>query len=273
MQLVTRSTAVPVMPQPPASPGSPGWFARPDPVGGVPATVPGYEWYNGIQGELYSFLVAAGITPDAANVAQVLEAACRLFAQGRMQAFTANGTFVVPAGVYRIRCRVWGGGGAGASSSSGNYPGGGGGSGGYGEGVYNVTPGSSITVTRGAGGVGGNGGSSSFGSLLTASGGQFGVPGSAGGVGAGGAGGAVSGAQISVPGANGSGGIYYGAAGGTVEGGNGGAAYGSSPVRGVGVAASSLNGNPGTYPGGGGSGGTGASGSGAGAAGLVVVEW
>lgn len=107
---------------------------------------------------------------------------------GGRQQFTASGSFVVPAGVYRVCVTLAGGGGGGAGAISGNsyVPGGGG----AGEVRYRewlaVTPGQSITVTIGVGGAGGigstaggsystsnggAGGASSFGALLTASGG------------------------------------------------------------------------------------------------------
>jgi len=107
---------------------------------------------------------------------------------GERQQFTASGSFVVPAGVYRVCVTLAGGGGGGAGAISGSayVPGGGG----AGEVRYRewvaVTPGQSITVTIGAGGAGGigstaggsystsngaAGGASSFGALLTASGG------------------------------------------------------------------------------------------------------
>lgn len=77
MQRVKRSTAVAVLPATPAG-GTPGFFAAPDPAGGVPATVPGYEWYNAIQEELCAVIAAAGLALDPANHAQMLEAVQRL---------------------------------------------------------------------------------------------------------------------------------------------------------------------------------------------------
>lgn len=46
MQRVTRSTAVAVLPAPPAGAGSPGFFTGGNPGTGTPATIPGYEWFN-----------------------------------------------------------------------------------------------------------------------------------------------------------------------------------------------------------------------------------
>jgi hypothetical protein len=99
--------------------------------------------------------------------------------------------WVVPAGITRVRVRMWGGGGGGGAFDSGVSVGGGGGSGAYAEGIVSVTPGSTYTIKVGKGGPGGvtgsgqaarcgtNGDASSFGlknstSLLVANGGNKG---------------------------------------------------------------------------------------------------
>jgi hypothetical protein len=460
MQRVTRSTAAGVLPAIPASPGSPGYFTGGDPIAGVPATVPGYEWFNGVQEELIAAIVGAGVTPAAATLTQLRQAlrraaggnvslvtgtgaitvdqagvvivtvtagstltlpradaaggmpyritfvrtdavtnqvvlaraatdlidgqtsfrliggqrvtlvsdgvsnwyamasrpvndghlvvtatitlqpdwagviaasaaaaavtmtlpaanawgglpgtftfvrtdasanvlsvaragsdliegltsfpipvgsrvtlrsngvdAWRVVAIGGawtgMQVFTAGGTFTVPAGVYRIKGRVWGGGGGGGTPGGGPSGGGGGGAGAYAEGVFDVVPGQTITVTVGAAGaVAGNGGTSSLGALLSCTGGV------GGGVSAGGAAGTPTGGQLQITGQGGASGSVFGGVG---LGGNGGAAFGGSGGYGtLGVSAQGLT------PGGGGSGGgNGNSGSGGGA-GRVIVEW
>lgn len=73
MQRVKRTTAVALLPADPGG-GEPGYFAAPNPGGGVPATVPGYEWYNNVQEELISIIAAAGIALDGTNRAQLLAA-------------------------------------------------------------------------------------------------------------------------------------------------------------------------------------------------------
>jgi hypothetical protein len=73
MQRVKRSTAVAVMPAMPAG-GTPGFFAHPDPAGGVPATVPGFEWYNCVQEEMVAVIVAAAIGLDINDTSQLLKA-------------------------------------------------------------------------------------------------------------------------------------------------------------------------------------------------------
>ena len=125
-----------------------------------------------------------------------------------LHTFTSSGTFTVPPGVSKIDIFCVGGGGGGAggyASLSGNWRGGGGGGGGYTATVLNkaVTPGSSLTVTVGAGGsaaaansmaTGGTGGTSSVGSLVSAKGGTGGrtvTQGGGTGGGTGGSGGAA----------------------------------------------------------------------------------
>jgi hypothetical protein len=91
-------------------------------------------------------------------------------------------SFTVPAGITTIRARCWGGGGGGSYSSSG------GGGGGFAiKTVTGLTPGSTITITAGAGGdVDASGSTSSFGSHVSATGGLFGNGGRTGGSGVGG---------------------------------------------------------------------------------------
>jgi len=112
-------------------------------------------------------------------------------------AFTASGTFVVPANVTRIMVEMWGAGGGGGGCNLDpahldwgcSEGGGGGGSGGYAWNVFSVTPGNSYPITVGVGGSSnGPGGSTSFGALLSAGGGSGGskIYGGAGGLSSGG---------------------------------------------------------------------------------------
>lgn len=97
----------------------------------------------------------------------------------KVQEFTSTGTFTAPSNCYSVEVFLVGAGGGGGGFPAGN-PGKGGGGGG-GEVItsrkISVTPGTSYTVTIGAGGAGGAantgavGNDSSFGSLLTAYGG------------------------------------------------------------------------------------------------------
>ena len=194
------------------------------------------------------------------------------------QSFTASGSFVVPAGVHRVRVRAFGAGGGGGGNTT-NGGGGGGGGGGYGEGVFAVGPGQVIAVTvgaAGAGGVnnsgsaagnsGGNGGTSSFGGYLAASGGTGGQGSLAGGQGDSGPGGTASGGALNMTGSAGNAGFNAGANG---FGGHGGAAA----AGGGGGGASSGLPSPGGFPGGGGAGGGGNFAGAIGASGIVIVEY
>jgi len=99
--------------------------------------------------------------------------------------FAYSGTWVAPPGVTRATVLVWGGGGSGACNT--NYTSGlvsfGGGGGGFVKGIVAVTPGTSYSITVGAGAVmnttqganGTAGGTSSFSTLLTATGGGAGL--------------------------------------------------------------------------------------------------
>jgi hypothetical protein len=188
------------------------------------------------------------------------------------QAFQSNGTFVVPANVYRVRVRLWGsgggGGGAGASGAAG-----GGASGAHAFGIFGVTPGQSIPITIGTPGTGGapganngtGGGSVSFGALASAAGGGGGL-GVASGFGGPGSSGSASGGALNLNGRPGGSGIQFGT---SFVGGSGGPpvmAGGSSLL-------STTAGATGFSPGGGGGGGANNNPGGAGAPGLILVEW
>ncbi|UKJ06755.1 gliding motility-associated C-terminal domain-containing protein [Solitalea lacus] len=102
--------------------------------------------------------------------------------QTQTQTFTSSGTFIVPPGVTSVSVSAWGGGGAGGgvASSSSRRGGGGGAGGSFAGGTLSVTPGTTYTITIGAGGVGQvgldgtNGASSSFGTSIIALGGPGG---------------------------------------------------------------------------------------------------
>lgn len=200
------------------------------------------------------------------------------------QSFSTPGisSVTVPATATAVRVRLWAGGGSGGSAAPGTLAAGGG-AGGYAEGIYAVTPGSTILATVGAGGAapaagnnnGNTGGSSSFGPMISATGGLGGGSASTTGV----SGGTGVGGQLNLTGQASSGGfsistsVYAAGAGGSAPQGGGGALY---PVTAVN---SGLNGNAGIQPGGGGSGAastmtwnTDMSG-GAGGAGLILLEW
>lgn len=92
MQRVKRSTAVAVQPAPPAG-GTPGFFAQPNPQGGVPATVPGFEWYNNVQEELVGLVLAAGLALVDNDPTQLVQAIIKKGLQGSyFNIGTAGGT-------------------------------------------------------------------------------------------------------------------------------------------------------------------------------------
>lgn len=96
---------------------------------------------------------------------------------GTVQSFTSSTTWTAPAGVTSVNYLVVAGGGGGGSAATGVSMGGGGGAGGLLQGKLTVVPGTTYTVTVGAGGASTtNGGDSTFGSI-TATGGGAGAGG------------------------------------------------------------------------------------------------
>lgn len=194
----------------------------------------------------------------------------------RANVISASTTWNVPLNVSHVRARVWGAGGGGG----GNYQqgaGGGGGGGGYAEQIVAVTPGTSITITVGTGGVGGgnssvsasannggSGGSSSFGAYVSATGGVGGFGTLLGESGIGGAGGRGYGNALVIFGGTGHSGFCVGFSGLGGAGGVGAQGGGGAPAG---------NSHTGSSPGGGGGGGVNDSYGGTGANGLVVVEY
>jgi hypothetical protein len=93
--------------------------------------------------------------------------------QAQSQLFASSGSWTCPAGVTRAKITVFGGGGGGTFSGCDGK----GGLGGVGWNYFTVTPGTTYTVTIGAGGAGvttgtsNAGGTTSFGALISATGG------------------------------------------------------------------------------------------------------
>lgn len=105
---------------------------------------------------------------------------------------TSTQSWTAPSGVSKINLLLVGGGGGGGYSTLAGIVCGGGGGGGVVAGDFNVTSGTSYTVTLGAGGSQStNGGDTTFGSIATAKGGGFGASGEGRG-GSGGSGGGSS---------------------------------------------------------------------------------
>lgn len=135
--------------------------------------------------------------------------------------FTNNGVFTVPAGVNSVTIEMVGAGGAGGGNG-----GGGGGGGGYASGTFTVVPGTTHTVTVGAGGSGIA--TSISGLAITATAGGNGTFVANPGIGGGGAGGVGSGGTVNHTGGAGGGGYW------TYFGGGGGGAAGPTADGGVG---------------------------------------
>ena len=183
-----------------------------------------------------------------------------------VESFTSTGStsWTAPSGVTSVEYLVVAGGGAGG----GGYYGGGGGAGGMLTGTHSVTPGTSYTVTVGAGGAatsssntnGSNGSDSVFDSITANGGGGGGAyqqttptgGGSGGGGGRGGNGAAGTSGQGNA-GGNGNGGASSGGGGGGGAGAVGGAGAGSGGSGGVGLP-STITGTSTYYAGGGGGG-------------------
>ncbi len=100
MQRVKRSTAVVALPSMPSG-GTPGYFSNPNPGGGVPATVPGYEWFNSVQEEICAVIAAAGLTLNVNTTNQLLQALPAALASRPEMAksLAASGYQKVPGGL------------------------------------------------------------------------------------------------------------------------------------------------------------------------------
>lgn len=93
MQRVRRSTAIAILPADPAG-GTPGYFGKPDPgEGGIPATVPGYEWYNNIQEEICSVIEGQEIALNGADRTQLRQAIQKMIQSGQRSVVISNAAF------------------------------------------------------------------------------------------------------------------------------------------------------------------------------------
>jgi len=190
-----------------------------------PQGLPGTNGVVSLNGLINAVTLAAGPNATVTTAGNTLQVSAMNFIP-HMQVFTANGTFIVPAGVSNILVEIWGGGGGGSSgwtyyqnASTVYASGNGGGGGGYGKQLFNVLPGSNLAVVVGTGGGPGIvGGDSSFNSAIVAHGGTNGVSSSTGG---GGAGGSCN-ATFNIAGA--AGGTYQSYYSPVLSGGGGGAA-------------------------------------------------
>lgn len=92
MQRVSTSSAVATLPTPPAG-GTPGFFAKPDPVNSVAATSPGYAWYNGVQEELMAVIEGQGLTGNTSNNTQLRTAITKMIQAGQRSVVINNAVF------------------------------------------------------------------------------------------------------------------------------------------------------------------------------------
>ncbi|MBV6817800.1 phage tail protein [Rahnella sp. PD12R] len=154
---------------------------------GTAPTILDAAWLNTVQRELANVVLAAGLTLDPTNDAQLLAGLKLLTGPGRLlniQDFSASGTYTPFPGTKFIIVEVTAGGGPGGSTPATGATqvaaGAGGGAGGTAISkllISAIT--STVAVTVGVGGVantsttGTSGGASSFGSYLSASGGAF----------------------------------------------------------------------------------------------------
>jgi hypothetical protein len=223
MKRITSANNAAVLPAALPDVNAPGFFNN-NPGAG-PGTVLDGDWLNGVQEEIISAIVAAGLVPTKADLGQLLKSMQLI--RGYWLANT-NNNFVVPVGIIRVTSVLWGGGGSGGPA--GGSPGNGGGPGGFSVKRCTVAPGNVIPVIVGQGGAQPGpaaGGTSSFGAFHSATGGSGDTT---AGIGVGGdynfGGAAGSTAFGSVPGHGGGspfgGGGGGGAQGGQVPGGAGG---------------------------------------------------
>lgn len=209
---------------------------------------------------IYRMLLSNRIASFALSLLLLLLNTLSILAQ-TTSTFTTSGTWKAPCGVTSVSVQVWGGGGSGASDIVNDNIGvGGGGGGGYSSATLSVTPGSSITVVVGTGGLaptvspfgGVAGGQSSFGALIAGGGlgGATNGVGGAGGTGTTSNGTNGSNNSLAVGGAGGAGGTPGGGAGGAGGADGFSGSNGLAPGGGGGGAGDAANGGSGGRVGG-----------------------
>lgn len=92
MKRVSTSTAVALLPAP-IDGGVPGFFARPDPVNSVSATVPGHDWFNRVQEEMCYVIEANGMALDGLDNTQLYHAIKKMIQAGQRSVVIGNATF------------------------------------------------------------------------------------------------------------------------------------------------------------------------------------
>lgn len=204
------------------------------------------------------------------------------FGNPKVQQFTASGTFTIPTGVTGVKAIVVGGGGAGGGGASAGAAGCGGNSGSTSiKYLSGLTPGNTLAVVIGPGGIGASATNGGGGTASTVASGTQTIStitgiGGAGGTGPGGTGTnptAGSGGDQNFPGNAGA--LASVQAAGNQIGGNGaGSSFGGGAVAGFGSAAGNAAvANTGAGGGGAGGGGGANTTGGTGGSGIVIFEW
>jgi hypothetical protein len=98
MYPVKTSTATASKP-PYSAGGTPGYFTKGDAVAGIPATVPGQDFFNMTQEELLNVIRTAGLTPDAADDTQLTQAIQAMISDASVSVGAASTT---AAGVVEL---------------------------------------------------------------------------------------------------------------------------------------------------------------------------
>ncbi len=78
--------------------GTPGYFTQGDLLNGIPATVPGQDWFNAVQEELVNIVEEAEIVPDKGDNTQILQALNALIEIARQSAIVAAVAATPPVG-------------------------------------------------------------------------------------------------------------------------------------------------------------------------------
>ncbi len=158
MHYQSDGTQITARPAIPAVSGTPGYANPGNAVAGIQPSNIDPILQNAIVDEIAGVVLAAGITLDKTNNAQLL-AAIKIVAAGRLLGeaiFNNSGTYTPPPGTTKLVGFAYGGGGAGGGAFATNgqsySTGSGGGSGGWGKFVITNIP-ASIAIVIGAGGV------------------------------------------------------------------------------------------------------------------------
>lgn len=91
MQRVKTATAIDQKPAY-STDGDPGFFRSGDPVQGLPATVPGQDWFNQVQEEIIHVILGAGLALNAEDDTQLYQAVVALIEAAQVEVGQASET-------------------------------------------------------------------------------------------------------------------------------------------------------------------------------------